>query len=52
VGELRDFRFRVQVDHSKSLPMDDKLSLTVAWSCDVTQFKFLVLLKYIWNGLS
>jgi len=26
-------RFGVQVDHSQSQPMDDKLSLKGAWSC-------------------
>ena len=32
-GEHREFKFGVQVDYSKSLPMDDKLSLKGAWSC-------------------
>jgi len=27
VGEYRDFKFGVQVDHSKSQPTEDKLSL-------------------------
>jgi len=27
MGELRDFKFGVPVDRSKSQPMDDKLSL-------------------------
>jgi len=27
MGEHKDFKFGVQVDHSKSQPMDDKLSL-------------------------
>jgi len=52
VGEHRDIKFDVQVDHSKSQPMDDKLSLKEEWSCHITHFKFLVSLKYLWNGLS
>jgi len=52
VGEHRDFKFGVQVDHSKFQPMDDKLSLEGAWSNDGTHFRFLVPLKYLWNGLS
>jgi len=52
VGEQRDLRFGAQVDHSKSQPMDDKLSLKRAWSHDMSHFKFLVPLKFIWNGLS
>jgi len=52
VGEYKDFKFGVQVDHSKSQPMDDKLSLKRACSHHMTQFKFLVPLKYLWNGLS
>jgi len=51
MGEHRDFKSGVQVDHSKSQPMDDKLSLKGGWSCHVTHFKFLVPLKYLWNGL-
>jgi len=33
----RDFKFGVHVDHSKSQPTDDKLSLKGAWllSCDL-----------------
>jgi len=31
----------MQVDHSKSQPMDDKLSLKGAWSRHVTHFRFL-----------
>jgi len=34
------FKFDVQVDHSKSQPTDDKLSLKGAWSRHVTHFKF------------
>jgi len=52
MGEYRDFKLGVQVDHSKFQPMDDKLFLRGAWSCHVTHFKFLVLPKYLWNGLS
>jgi len=32
----------VRVDHSKSYPMDNKLSLKGAWSRHMTHFKFLV----------
>jgi len=42
MGENRDFIFDVPVDHSKSQSVDDMLS----------QFKFLIPLKYLWNGLS
>jgi len=28
----RDFKFDMQVDHSRSQPMDDKLSVKWAWS--------------------
>jgi len=42
VGERRDFKFGMQVDHSKFQPSDDKLSLKGAWSRHVTQSKFLV----------
>jgi len=52
VGERRDFKFGVQVKHSKSQPMDDKLSLKGAWSRHVTHLNFLSHLKYLWNGLS
>ena len=31
--------------------MDDKLTLKGAWSRNVTHFKFLVPLKYLWKGL-
>jgi len=34
MGEHKDFRFGVQIDHSKSQPTDDKLSLNGAWSRD------------------
>jgi len=52
VGEHRDIKFGVQVHYSKSKPTDDKWSLKGAWSCHVTHFKYLVPLKYHWNGLS
>jgi len=49
---LRIFKFGVHVDLGKSQPMDDKLFLKGAWSRHVTRYKFLVPLKYLWNGLS
>ena len=42
----------VRVEHSKSQPTDYKPSLKWAWSRHVTHFKFLVPLRYLWNGLS
>jgi len=39
-------------NHSKFQTMDDELSLKGVWSHHVTHFKFLVPLKYPWNGLS
>jgi len=45
VSEQRDFKFGAQVDHIKSQPTDDKLSIKGAWSHHVTNFKFLVPLK-------
>jgi len=50
VSVHRDSKFGVQVDHSKSQPTDDKLSLRGTWSRHVTRFEFLVPLKYLWNG--
>jgi len=51
--EHRIFKFDVQVDHSKYYPTDDKLSFKGLWSHHVvTHLKFLVPLKYLWNGLS
>jgi len=47
VGEHRDFKFSVQVDHSKSQPIDHKLSLKGVWSRHMSYFKFLVPLKYL-----
>jgi len=43
VGEYRDFKFSMRVDHSKSQPKDNKLPLKGAWSRHVTRFKFLPL---------
>jgi len=52
VSEHRDFKSGVQVDHSKSQPMDDKLCLKGSWSRHVNILKKLVPLKYLTNGLS
>jgi len=51
MGEFRDFKFGVQVDHSKSQSMEDILSLKGAWSLHVAHFKLFVPLEYLWNGL-
>jgi len=51
VGDYTEFKFGVQVDHSKSQPTDNKLSLKGTWSGHVTHFKFEVPVKYLWNGL-
>jgi len=40
VGEHRNCKFGVQVDHSKSKPTDDKLSLKGTWSWSRNLFKF------------
>jgi len=47
-----DFKFGTHVDHSKSQPTEDRLSLKGAWSRHMAHFKFLVPLRYLWNGLS
>jgi len=39
-GNHRQFKFDMQIDHSKSQHTDDKLSLKWAWSCHVIHFKF------------
>ena len=39
-GNHRHFKFGMSIDHSKSKPMDDKLSLKLAWSRHVIHFKF------------
>ena len=36
-----DFKFGVHVNHCKSKPADDKLSLKGMWLHHVTHFKFL-----------
>ena len=41
-GNCRHFKLNVWVEHSKSQPTDDKLSLKGAWSRHATSFKFLV----------
>ena len=51
-GNHRHFKFNMWFEHSKSQPTDDKPSLKWAWSRHVTHFKFLVPLRYLWNGLS
>ena len=38
MGDYRDFKFGVQVDHRKYQPVDDKLSLKGAWSRDLFNF--------------
>jgi len=52
MGEYRDLKFGVEVDHSKSQPMNDKLPMKGVWSRHVNHFRFLVPLKYLGNGLS
>ena len=51
VNEYREVTFGVQVDHSKSQPIDDKLSQKGRVHV-VTHLKYLVPLKYLWDGLS
>jgi len=51
-GNRRHFKLNMWVDHSKSLPTDDKMSLKWALPRHVTHFKLLVPLRYLWNGLS
>jgi len=51
-GNHRHLKFSMWIEHSKSQPTYDKLSLKWAWSRHVTHFTFLVLLRYLWNGLS
>jgi len=46
VGECRDFKFGEQVDHIQSQSVDNKLPQIRLWSRHVTNFKFLVPLKY------
>jgi len=40
MAQARDFKFGVHVDHSKSQPMDDKLSLKGVWSLSHDFFNF------------
>jgi len=47
VGERSDYQFGEQVDHSKSQPKDDKLSLKWAWSRSRDLFKFLKIIDSI-----
>jgi len=42
MDEHRDFKYSMQVDHSKSQPTEDKLSLKGAWTRHLINFKFLV----------
>ena len=49
-GNHRHLKFGMWLEHSKSQPTDDKPSLKWAWSRHVTHFKFLVSLRYLWNG--
>jgi len=51
-GNHRHFKFNTWVEHSKFQPTDDKPSLKWAWPPHVTHFKFIVPLRYLWNGLS
>ena len=46
-GENRNFKFGLQVDHSKSQSTDDKLSLKGARSHHVTYFKYLIHFKFL-----
>jgi len=39
-GNHRHFKFGMAIDHSKSQPMHDKLSLKWVWSRHVIHFKF------------
>jgi len=47
----RHFKLNMWVKHSKSQPTENKTSLKWAWSRQVTYFKLLVPLRYLWNGL-
>ena len=48
----RHFKLNMWVEHSKSQPTDDKISLKWALPRHVTHFKLLVPLRYLWNGIS
>jgi len=43
MDEHRDFKYGIQVDHSKYQPMEDKLSLKGAWACHVIHFNLYFL---------
>jgi len=49
MDEHRDFKYGMQVDHSKYQPTEDKLSLKGAWTRHVIHFNLLVPQKYLWN---
>jgi len=51
-GNRRHLKLNMWVEHSKSQPTDDKMSLKWALPRHVTHFKRLVPLRYLWNGLS
>jgi len=46
----RDFKFVIQVNHSKSHPADEKSSLKGAWSGSRSRFRILHPAKYLRNG--
>ena len=52
IVDISNLRLTMWVEHSKSQPTDDKMSLKWAWPRHVTHFKLLVRLRYTWNGLS
>jgi len=51
-GNRRHFKLNMWVEHSKSQPTDDKMSLQWALPRHVTHYKLLVPLRYLWNDLS
>jgi len=51
-GNRRHFKLNMWVEHSKSQPVDDKMSLKWALPRHVTHFKLLVPLRYLWNGFT
>jgi len=51
-GNRRHLKLNMWVEHCKSQPTDDKMSLKWALPGHVTHFKLLVPLRYLWNGLS
>jgi len=46
-GNRKHLKLNMWVEHSKSLPTDDKMSLKWAFSRHVTHFKLLVPLRYL-----